>query len=143
MKNRAMSLSGIEQLMQQQQWDDAIVHCKAALQLQPTNAKLHGYHGMCHFRKREYELAVEPFRKACALDPHFWQAGAKLAQCYDRLKRFEEAYEVAVEWLRVHPCDHTLQGLAEALQYQVKGNKVEGWERTAHLAYEVRFTDHL
>jgi tetratricopeptide (TPR) repeat protein len=94
---------------------------------------------MCHFRKAEYDLAVEPFRKASILDPNFWEAGAKLAQCYDRLKRYEEAYTVAKEWLHVRPSDHTLQGLVEALKHQVRGNKVEGWERTAHLAHQIKF----
>jgi len=127
--------------MQRQAWDDAIIECKAALQLQPTNARLWGYLGMCHYRKGEFQLAIEPFRKASVLDPRFYQAGAKLAQCYDRLKRHEEAYATAKEWLAVQPSDHTLQGLVEGLKHQVKGNKKEGWERTAHLAYQIKFSD--
>ncbi len=134
-----MSYPGIEALMQRQAWDEAIMECKAALQLQPTSALLNGYLGMCYFRKAEYALAVEPFRKASILDPKFWQAGAKLAQCYDRLKRYEEAYEVAKDWLKVKPNDHTLQGLVDALKHQVRGNKIEGWERTAHLAHRIQF----
>jgi len=134
-----MSNQGIDALMQKGQWDDAIVECKAVIQVQPTNARVYGLLGMCHFRKGDYQGAIDPFRKASVLDPKFWEAGAKLAQCYDRLKRYEEAYEVAQEWLRVRPQDHTLQGLVEALRYQVRGNKVEGWERTAHLAHEIKF----
>jgi len=127
-------------MMQKGRWDDAILECKAVLQLQPTNARLYGYLGMCHFRKGEFELAIDPFRKASVLDPKFWEAGLKLAQCYDRLKRYEEAYVVACEWLKVRPQDHHLQGLVEALKFQAKGNKVEGWERTAHLAYDIKFS---
>ncbi len=134
-----MSNSGIDALMLKGAWDDAIIECKAVLQLQPTNARLHGLLGMCHFRKGEYDKALEPFRKASVLDPKFWEAGVKLAQCYDRLRRYEEAYTTAKEWLRVRPQDHTLQGLVELLQYQVRGNKVEGWERTAHLAHNIKF----
>jgi tetratricopeptide (TPR) repeat protein len=134
-----MSFPGIEGLMQQQRWDDAILECKAVLQVQPTNARLWGYLGMCHFKKCEYQQAIEPFRKASILNPSFWEAGAKLAQCYDRLKRYEEAYVVAKEWLAVRPNDHTLQGLVDGLKLQVKGNKKEGWERTAHLAYDIKF----
>jgi tetratricopeptide (TPR) repeat protein len=135
-----MSYSGIEDLMRKQAWDDAIVECQAILQVQPTSARLYGYLGMCHFRKGEFQLAIEPFRKACILDPNFWEAGAKLAQCYDRLKRYEEAYEVAKEWLRVQPCDHTLQGLVDGLKLQVHGSAVEGWERTAHFAHQIKFS---
>jgi tetratricopeptide (TPR) repeat protein len=137
-----MSFAGIDGLMLEHRWDDAILECKAVLQLQPTNARLWGYLGMCHYRKGEFHLAIEPFRKASVLDPNFWQAGAKLAQCYDRLKRYEEAYVIAKEWLAVRPNDHTLQGLVDGLKHQVKGNKKEGWERTAHLAYDIKFTQN-
>ncbi|MDR3687886.1 MAG: tetratricopeptide repeat protein [Fimbriimonas sp.] len=131
--------TGIEALMQRGAWEDAIVECRAVLQLQPTNTRILGYLGMCHFRKGEFDKAIEPFRKASVLDPNFWEAGVKLAQCHDRLRRYEEAYEIAREWLRVRPQDHTLQGLVEALKYQVRGNRVDGWERTAHLAHNVKF----
>jgi len=134
-----MNNPGIEGLMQRQAWDDAILECKAALQLQPTNSRLYGYLGLCYFRKGDYQQAIEPFRKASVLDPNFWEAGAKLAQCYDRLKRYEEAYEIAKEWLRVRPNCHTLQGLVDGLKDQVRGNKIEGWERTAHFAHEIKF----
>ena len=137
-----MSFAGIDGLMLEHRWDDAILECKAVLQLQPTNARLWGYLGMCHYRKGEFHLAIEPFRKASVLDPNFWQAGAKLAQCYDRLKRYEEAYVIAKDWLAVRPNDHTLQGLVDGLKHQVKGNKKEGWERTAHLAYDIKFTQN-
>jgi tetratricopeptide (TPR) repeat protein len=137
-----MSLARIYAMMRNRAWDDAISECEAALQLQPINPNLWGCLGMCHFRKGEYELAIVPFHKASALDPSFFEAGTKLAQCYDRLKRYEEAYETAREWLAIRPSDHTLQGLVAALKYQVKGNRTDGWERTAHLTYTIIFTEH-
>jgi len=126
--------------MQRGDWDAAITECKGALQVTPTNAKIRAYLGMCLFRKNEFALAAEEFRKATTLDPNFWQAGTKLAQCLDRLRRHEEAYEVARHWLRVMPADHTLQGLVLGLEYQVRGNRQEGWERTAGASREIRFT---
>jgi Flp pilus assembly protein TadD len=135
-----MDNSGIEVLMQRGQWDEAIAACRAALQVTPTNARLNGYLGMCLFRKGDFAAAIDPFRRATMLDPKFWEAGAKLAQCYDRLHRYEEAYSVAKEWLRLAPSDRILQGLVYTLEDQVKGNRKDGWERTGHLHHEVTFT---
>jgi Flp pilus assembly protein TadD len=122
-------------------WDGAIAACKAALQLVPVDAKLHGYLGCCYFRKGDYASAIEPFRRATALNPKFWEAGTKLAQCYDRLHRYEEAYATAKEWLHVRPGDHTLEGIVFALKDMVHGPVKEGWERTEFLAHHVEFSN--
>jgi hypothetical protein len=53
------------------------------------------------------------------------------------MQKYEEAYKVATEWLRVRPSDRTLQGLVNGLQYHVKGNRTDGWERTAHFAHRI------
>jgi len=135
-----MEGSGIEVFMQRGDWDNAILACKSALQVTPTNARLHGYLGMCLFRKGDYLAALEPFRRATLLDDKFWEAGARLAQCYDRLHRYEEAYSVAKEFSRINPNNATLQGLVHGLENQVRGNRVEGWERTRHLSHEVQFS---
>lgn len=128
---------GIEGLMQQGRWDDAELACRSALQVQPTSAKLHAYLGLCLFRKNNFEQAAESFKRATMLDEKFVDAGVKHAQCLDRLRRYEEAYVVAQDWLRVKPSDRTLQGLVNGLQYHVKGNRSDGWERTAHLAHRI------
>jgi len=135
-----MEGSGIEVLMQRGDWDNAILACKSALQVTPVNAKLHAYLGMCLFRKGDYATASESFRRATLLDEKFWEAGAKLAQCYDRLHRYEEAYSVAKQFSRVNPNNTALQALVHALEGQVRGNRVDGWERTRHLAHEVQFS---
>lgn len=123
------------------QWDDGIEACRQALQVTPVNAKIHAYLGMCHFRKGDFAGAIDPLKRATLLAPKFWQAGAKLAQCYDRLRRYEEAYATAKEWLKVQPNDTTLQGLVHSLEYQVRGNRVDGWERTQGLAHKIQFSN--
>lgn len=136
-----MENNGVEALMARGQWDEAIVACKSALQVTPVNPKMNAYLGMCYFRKNDFASAIEPFRRATLLDPKFWQAGAKLAQCYDRLRRYEEAYATAREWIKVNPNDHTLQGLIHALEHQVQGNRRDGWERTHALNRRVQFSE--
>jgi tetratricopeptide (TPR) repeat protein len=131
-----MDLS-IESLMAQGRWEEAEYACKAALQIQPVSAKLHAYLGLCKFRQNLFEAAAESFKRATCLDPNFVDAGAKHAQALDRLQRYEEAYVVATEWLRVRPSDRTLQGLVHGLQNHVKGNRTDGWERTAHHAHRI------
>jgi tetratricopeptide (TPR) repeat protein len=128
---------GIETHMQNGRWEEAEHACNAALQVQPTSAKLHAYLGMCYFRRSICDKAVDSFKKATLLDPNFVDAGIKLAQSYDRLQRYEEAYATAVEWLRIRPADRTLQGLVHGLQHQVKGNRTDGWERTQRVSHRV------
>lgn len=132
-----MDQPGIEGLMRQGRWDDAAIACKAALQVQPTNPKMHAYLGLCHFQRQDFPSAADSFRRATALDPQFWQAGAKLAQSLERMRRYDEGLEVATEFLRIQPNDITLQGLVRYLSGMARGRR-EGWERTAHLGFEVR-----
>jgi tetratricopeptide (TPR) repeat protein len=134
--------NGIEGLMRQGNWDDAMLACRSALQVQPTNAKMHAYLGLCQFQKQDWQGAAGSFQKATALQPDFWQAGAKLAQSLERMRRYPEALDVAREFARVQPNDITLQGLIRYLTPMVR-NRVEGWERTAHLGIEVRLASEL
>jgi tetratricopeptide (TPR) repeat protein len=128
---------GIEALMQQGRWEDAEVACQCALGSNPCNAKLHAYLGLCLFRKNAFDKAADSFKRATMLDPNFVDAGVKHAQSLDRLRRYEEAYVVAQDWLKIRPADRTLQGLVNGLQFHVKGNRQDGWERTAHYAHRI------
>ncbi|MGV3619028.1 MAG: tetratricopeptide repeat protein [Fimbriimonas sp.] len=117
-----------------------MMQTRAALQVTPTNPKLHAYLGLCYFRQNDFNNAEVCFRRAGTLDEKFWEAGAKQAQCLDRLHRYEEAYRVAKHWLKVNPRDRTLQGIAMALEHQVKGDHQEGWERTRGIGYQVQLS---
>ncbi|HWD38327.1 MAG TPA: tetratricopeptide repeat protein [Fimbriimonas sp.] len=127
----------IEALMQEGKWEDAEHASRAALQVHPTSAKLHAYLGICLFRQNKFEPAAESFKKSTLLDPNFVDAGVKHAQCLDRLQRYEEAFVVANDWLKVRPSDRTLQGIVHGLQHHVRGNRTDGWERTAHYAHRI------
>ncbi len=124
---------GIEELMRQARWDDAILACQAALQVQPTNSKLLAYMGMSYFRKNEWAPAAAAFHRATILEPSFWEAGTKHAQCLDRMGKYAEAYEVAQTFFRVKPGDPTLQGLIHGLERYAAANRKEGWERSVGL----------
>lgn len=123
--------------MHQGDWDGAFAMTQAALQATPTIPKLHAYLGLCYFRKSDFASAEGCFRRAVTLDPHYWEAGAKLAQCLDRLYRREEAFTVAKQFLKVNPSDRTLQGIVHALEHQVKGHHQEGWERSRNLGTKI------
>lgn len=131
-----MSAASIYELIQRGDWANAESQATETLASQPTNARVHAYLGLCRFHRMDFESAAQSFRTATFLDPQYWQAGAKLAQCYERLHRLEEGLEVCQEFIRVQPADHTLQGLLEYFQDRAKVRQ-EGWERTAHLAHEV------
>lgn len=133
-----MEQSGIEALIQRGDWANAIVQCQAAIQVTPTNAKLHAYLGICYFRQEDFANAEPCFRRAGILDERFWQAGAKHAQCLYKLRRYEEAFQVAKTWAKVNPSDNTLRGLIITLEHQVKGTFQEGWERSRGAGYDIR-----
>lgn len=120
----------IEELMQQGKWGEAVSACREALMAQPTSAKVNGYLGLCYFRAGEFAAAIEPLERATVLDPHFVDAAVKLAQCYDRLGKYGQAYTVASEWLAKKPSDRTLQGLCNALGSYADLNRTDGWERS-------------
>lgn len=132
-----MEPQGIEAMMQRGDWAGAMLQTRAALQVTPTNPKLHAYMGICYFRQNDFANAEMCFRRAGVLDEKFWEAGTKHAQCLDRLHRYEEAYTVAKQWLKVNPSCNTLKGIILALEHQVKGDHQEGWERSRGMGYHV------
>ena len=132
-----MSQDGIEALMRKGAWEEAGVACQAALQVQPTNAKLIAYLGLTQFHKEDYAAAEVSFRRATTLDPNFVDAGVKHAQCLDKLRRYEEAYIIAKEWLVKRPGHPTLSGLIHFLQNMVRGER-QSWERTVGLSHNVQ-----
>jgi Flp pilus assembly protein TadD len=128
-----MGFAHIDSLMQKADWDQAIHEIQVVLQVQPANPILHAYLGMCFFRKADFEAAVDPLRKATILDPKFFEAGVKLAQALDKLKRYAEAYDVAHDFLAIHPGDQRLQYLVQALEPYANARRQDGWERTTHV----------
>ena len=132
-----MNQQTIEGLLQQGMVDEALHQCNAVLQVTPGNGRILGLLGMCHYRKQDYANAAECFRRATLLDPKFVEAGLKHAQCLDRLRRYEEAFTVANEWLHVQPSNHMLRSLVESLRQHAHGTS-QGWERTASMGKTVR-----
>ena len=138
-----MDNASVEELLQKGRWADAEHLCRSMLQVQPCNAKMQGYLGVCLFRQNRFEDAARAFKTASCLDPNFVDAGVKHAQSLFRLHRYEEAYEVAQHWLKQRPSDHALQGLIEQLEFQVKGNRTDGWERTRRLEGQAKLAEDL
>ncbi|MBS1717910.1 MAG: tetratricopeptide repeat protein [Armatimonadetes bacterium] len=124
----------IEQLMSSGNWDAAQAACQKAIDDHPGNAKLVAYMGLMLFRKNQYEAASEYFRKAFVLEPKFWEAGLKLAQCLDRLMRYDEALKVAYEVRGIKQNDATLSVLISGLERQV-GTGNADWEKRSHNIY--------
>jgi Flp pilus assembly protein TadD len=125
-------IAHIELLMQKRDWAGAADACRTELDVHPTSARVHGYLGMALFRLDAFADAATSFQRAVALDPNFWEAGVKLAQCLTQLRHYEEAFKVANEWLHVQPNNNTLQGLLEFLKPMVRG-ETQRWERTMNL----------
>lgn len=133
----------IENAMRTGKWSEGRRLCREMLMARPTDAKLHGYEGVCLFRLGEFAEAEPCFGRATALDPRFADAGVKRCQCLDRLHRYDEALDLAREWHVQRPNDPALNAIIEAHQYRATPRRTEGWERSAqalgraHLAADV------
>lgn len=123
----------IEAQLKQGNWLDARHIAEQLLQFQPTHARAYGYLGLTYYRTGEFELAIEPLKKATVLDEQFWEAGTLLAQAYDRLQRYEEALQVTEQFLTQRPSDQTLIHLREGLLRNVPEKVTDSWQKSTQL----------
>lgn len=126
-------LREVEELLQAGRWADARHLIERCLQIQPINAKLHGYLGLCYFRVGEFENSLVPLKRAISLDEGFWEAGTLLAQALDRLLQYEEALEITEQFLVVRPSDPTLIHLREGLLRNVPEKITDSWQKSTQL----------
>lgn len=133
-----MKKQAVKRLMRARRWAEALPGARSAINAIPNDPELYGLAGLCLFRMNNWQEGSEYFRKAVALDPSYWEAGAKLAQCLERMDQNEEALEVAKRFSHVQPNDPTIQGLIDYLSPMVQGRK-EGWERTTYLEYQIEW----
>lgn len=119
-------------LMASGHWAEAKAASQKVIFEHPTCASAHAYLGLCLFHERKWQEAYVEFERATLLDPHYWQAGFKMAECLDKMQQYNKAYEVALEWQRVNPNDshlnHFIHGLIPFLQEEI----TEGWQIAKH-----------
>lgn len=133
----------IEAAMKSGRWAEGQKACRELLISRPTDARIHAYEGMCFFRLGEFSQAEACFMRATALDPRFVDAGVKRAQCLDRMHRYDEALEVAMEWRTLRPGDPALNAIIEAHQFRANPRRTEGWEVNAQQMKRARFAVDL
>ncbi len=129
-------LQDIEQIMQTGNWQAVETACRNSLLAHPTNPKVHAYLGLSFFKRAQYELAVDPLKRATILDPKFSDAGIKLAQALNHVRRYKEALQVAKEYLQLCPNSTILLGLIDFLSEKRGLEDTEAWERTRRLELE-------
>jgi len=120
----------VELLMQQGKWQDAATQCQNLIQQQPAIPKLHGYLGFCLMKMNNIQGAEAAFRRAITLDPNYWEAGIKLAQCLDRMLKYKEALQVAESFLPHRPNDPALNALINGLRRQAGAVEEESWQKS-------------
>jgi Flp pilus assembly protein TadD len=119
----------VEVLIQQGRWAEAHAACQKLVEEHPTTPKLHGFLGYCLMKMNRIQEAEAEFRKAVTLDPNYWEAGIKLAQCLDRMLKFKEALQVAEFYLHMRPNDPGLQALVNGLRRQAGAVEEESWQK--------------
>ncbi len=133
----------IESAMKLGRWSEAQQACREALMARPTDARIHAFEGICFFRMGDFQTAEGCFMRATALDPRFVDAGVKRCQCLDRLRRYDEALELAREWHVQRPNDPALNAIIEAHQYRANPRRTEGWEISARSMNRAQFASDL
>jgi len=73
--------------------------------LTPDNADALNNLGQRYQQQREYQKAIEEYKKAIAMRPNFHSAYNNLAVCYGNLKMYPEAEAALMECIRLKPDD--------------------------------------
>ncbi len=81
----------------------AIAETKAALQLEPRNAKAMGDLGEIYFRRGLLDDALTQQRAALEIDPHFAEAHYRLALIHQRRSQYGAARKHFEEYVRLEP----------------------------------------
>jgi eukaryotic-like serine/threonine-protein kinase len=85
------------------QWDEAITEYRAALELDPKNAKARVNLGLALERKGEWDEAIREYRTALALDPKVAEAHATLGYALLQQGRFADAKAATHQCLDLLP----------------------------------------
>ena len=122
----------ITALMAKGAWAEAKVESEKYVDRLPCNADAQAFLGLCLFHEQQWEKALDCFNKATNLNPKYWQAGLKAAQCLDRLVRLDEAYAAAKHWQDVYPNDHQLNFLVNSLKRYENASTTDGWQKSKY-----------
>lgn len=129
-------------LMSQGRWSEAKAAADKMVFSLPTSAEGHAYQGLCLFHEQQWEAAISSFERATTLNPHYWEAGFKLAECYDRLMRYDEAYEVGVRFQEIHPGDRSFNAFVDGLSHHLTDKVTDGWQKSKDQpAHTIHFTN--
>jgi len=101
-------------LVPELRWDEALERIEKAVELDPLSLIMHADLGHYHLFKREYDKAIEPYRRAVELGAK--AIHAYLAIVYGKMRMFEEMrreaeayiryFESRFPWIRTHKEAH-------------------------------------
>lgn len=106
----------------QEKYADAILWCRAALEIDRDSSRAYEMLGYSHLKLRELDLAEKSFRKQLELQPDSENGHLYLAEVYQRQERFPLAMQHYDIVLRINPRNeaalHVLTGLRSAFGAQ-------------------------
>lgn len=92
-----------DQLMEKNEYDRALNHYHAALEIQPNMAEIHHQIGSLHQKMYQYDKAANSYMRALKEDPRYDRASLSLARLHDEFQRHDLAVDILVElWNRGH-----------------------------------------
>jgi len=111
------SLLQAQRLFEERNWAAAERQCRAAIREQPGNARAHKLLGMVFAAQELFQMAGEPFRQACQLDPRDETACYYLGRNDYALSRYDESRSVLEKALRTFPNSNRIKtGLGLTLE---------------------------
>lgn len=84
------------------QYEKALAVSQDAIQKYPDNWELYFLAGIIHMDFEKYDEAIECFEKAEKIGTYFCDGKYEIANCYRKLEKFKEAYQIYLEIAEIH-----------------------------------------
>jgi serine/threonine protein kinase/Flp pilus assembly protein TadD len=104
--------------------DEATSEIKRAQELEPLSTVISGDLASAYYYMRQYDAAIEQYRKTIDLDPNFLQPLFLLGQAYERKGVYDQAIAECQKVLRIHARDPAIISVLGYV-YAVSGRKIE------------------
>jgi tetratricopeptide (TPR) repeat protein len=88
-----------------QEYEDKIDHARAYINQYSDKAEGYAYLASIYYQRNKWELAIEQYNLAIAIDPHFTPAYRNLAELYIQQRNLDQAVVVYQKALQQNPVD--------------------------------------
>lgn len=125
--NRDSTLKESERLLREERFQEALKLLRVYLVRYDGDAVAHALTGAALSATEQYALAAREFRHSLAVNGNQPEVGKSLLDCLMKLRRWQEARELADELYRANPADRILSVMRESCHENAPLPAI-GWE---------------